>query len=400
MNYDNTNLYQVITEEAIMGILVFEESSSQCVYTNRLAQEILELSPDTPMETIKLESLSPSSDRAGFRSFTRELLSLEGLVRDVLIQKADSSPAVIDLGLRKLVLSGKTHYLLMFQDVTIQKKLQREITLKQQEIHNAYQELLVQNKQLKELDLAKDRFIALTTHELRTPLSAIFATSEVLKNKFYDTEEQRDEFIETVYEQATLLLELVNDILDFAKIQAGKMDFFVSLTDLRSVLDLQVSNFEQMAAKKKIKLIYHCPDGEVFCYFDNIRLGEVIANVVNNAIKFTPEGGTVTVSVDVSDPARVRLTVADTGHGIAAENIPKVFNEFETVGNIKTHQKGTGLGMPISKRIMEHMGGSISLESQLKKGTQFFIDIPAKKVLPETEYKERPAQVDDLLSTV
>ena len=155
-----------------------------------------------------------------------------------------------------------------------------------------------------------------------------------------------------------------------------------------------------MGVKKNIKVIYYCSDGEVFCYFDNIRLGEVIANVVNNAIKFTPEGGTVTVSVDVSDPARVRLTVADTGHGIAAENIPKVFNEFETVGNIKTHQKGTGLGMPISKRIMEHMGGSITLESQLKKGTQFFIDIPAKKVLPETEYKERPAQVDDLLSTV
>lgn len=395
----NDDLFRGIAEEAIMGIMVFRETDGQCVYINRLAREILEFPPEAAAETIQLGILQPQTEKKGYRSLSHDLLSLEGLMRDVLLLKSDGSSLVADLGIRHLRRNGANHFLIMFQDMTIQKKLQREITMKQQEIHQAYEELLKQNKQLKELDIAKDRFIALTTHELRTPLAAIFATSEVLKNKMYDSEEQRDEFIATVYEQATHLLELVNDILDFAKIQAGKMEFFVEEQDLNPCLQSQISNFRQMAENKKVSLAYRAPKNPTICFFDDVRLGEVISNVLNNAIKFTEPGGQVTVSVR-ADTRHVRVSIADTGIGIAPENVSKVFNEFETVGHIASHQKGTGLGMPISKRIMDLMGGAISLESAAGKGSTFHIDIPTQKVLADSEYKSRPEQADDLLSTV
>ena len=398
---ESSDLYKVIADEATMGFLVFSLGENEsCVYCNRLGKDILDIDPSQDISQLKIEDFITPRSRPEFRSFSPELLQLEGLMRDVLMQKISGVPLVVNLGIKKVNLQGSPHVLLMLQDITIQKKLQREIDLKQTEIKEAYQELLEQNKQLKELDLAKDRFIALTTHELRTPVSAIYATAEVLNLGLFDTDAERDEFVKTIFDQAGHILELVNDILDFAKIQAGKMDFFIEEQDLRGCLDLQITNFQQMAAQKNIQLNYEVSEGPLLCYFDNVRLGEVFSNVINNAIKFSNENSEVKVVVKKEVSESYLVSVIDQGKGIPADKVDKVFNEFETVGNINTHQKGTGLGMPISKRIMDSMGGSIQLKSVEGQGTTFFIRIPTDRNLDESEYKTRPEQVDDLLDTV
>lgn len=391
------DFFETIAEEAIMGIMAFHLQDRHCVYVNSLAREILELSPDSVLEKFHIDHLKPKTPRDKLRNFSDNLLELEGLIRDVLMDKANGVPFVADLGIK--IIESTDTLLLMFQDVTFQKKLQRELTAKQQEINSAYQELLLQNKQLRELDLAKDRFIALTTHELRTPLSAIVATSEVLKLKLFDTDEQRDEFIYTVWDQSVNLMTLVNDILDFTKIQAGKMDFFIQQEDLGEILNLTVSNFEQMAASAKSKLIYTKPTSPLLCYFDKVRLGEVLSNVINNAIKFNREDHEINISIK-DENETYTIAITDHGVGIKEEHIAKVFNEFETIGNIETHHKGTGLGMPISKRIMDQMGGKIYLKSQINIGTTFFIEVPKTKVLDESEYRARDSEIDDLLNTV
>ena len=299
----------------------------------------------------------------------------------------------------KRVGGGKDEILLiMFQDTTFQKKLQKEIVLKQQEIKKAYEDLLAQNKQLKELDLAKNKFIALTTHELRTPVSALVATADIIVNKLYDDEAQKDEFIKTIHEQGNHLLALVNDILDFTKLQAGKMEYFVEHADAAAIVCEQISNFAPMGAQDGIIVDFQNPENKKWeCYFDHIRLSQVIANIINNAIKFNKTNGTVTVSL--KEDAKKEFTVisiADTGKGIEATKIEKVFNEFETVSDVSKHHKGTGLGMPISKRIIESMGGKISLTSEFGVGTTFEVYIPNTKVLAEAYYRSRPSEDGDL----
>lgn len=392
--------FEIIAQDAIMGILAFNRSSHRCVYSNVLAREVLDLLADSdPQATpeLVLKDLYPKEARGTSKAFSEEIVKREGLTQDVLLKKRNGQMFTANVGIRYVQTSTEGQLLLvMFQDITFQKMLQREITLKQDEIHKAYAELLEQNRQLRELDLAKDKFIALTTHELRTPLSAIVATAEVLTLKLHESTEQMEEFIKSIHEQGLHLMELVNDVLDFAKIRAGKMDFYIEQKDLRPVLEKLTANFESMAEQSGVVLTHDLAAVEAVCYFDLIRLKEVFNNVLSNAIKYNrKEDGKVHVSVSGSEEF-LRITVADTGQGIAPDKLQHVFNEFETVGNVARHHKGTGLGMPISKRLTEGMGGRLTLESEVGVGSKFFIDLPTKKVLPDELYRSRPDAWGDL----
>ncbi len=393
------SFFEILAQEAIMGIMAFEPVGRRCIYSNALAREILDLPIGAGHErpSLALSELFPDEPRGGSRAFSEEIVRREGLAQDVLVRKRQGSSFIADVGVRYIRADGREPLLLvMFRDVTFQKKLQRELTVKQGEIHKAYAELLEQNRQLREFDHAKDKFIALTTHELRTPLAAIVATAEVLDLKLYESPEQMDEFIKSIHEQGLHLMELINDVLDFAKIRAGKMDFYIERTDVRPVLTRLLDNFRNMAEQGRVTLSMNLPGAEAFCYFDLMRLKEVFNNVVSNAIKYNKkEGGEVRVDVAPFE-SYVRIAVADTGQGIPPEKIGHVFNEFETVGNIARHHKGTGLGMPISKRLVEAMGGRLTLESEVGVGTKFFIDLPVDKVLDEEFYRSRPDAWGDL----
>jgi signal transduction histidine kinase len=250
------------------------------------------------------------------------------------------------------------------------------------------------NRELRLLDHAKDKFIALTTHELRTPISAIVATSEVLHLKLYESDEQRDEFIKTVHEQSLHLLELVNDILDLSKIRAGKMEFFVERLDVAEVIAKTITEFESLAQTARVHLAFERPEHGSFAYADELRLREVLSNVLSNAIKYNRSGGRVDVALTVRANSILRVAVRDTGRGIKPEDLRHVFNEFETVEVMARHHKGTGLGMPISQSLIRTMGGELSLESRFGEGSCFYIDIPIGKVLTGEMYRTRGAEAE------
>ncbi|NJM09813.1 MAG: HAMP domain-containing histidine kinase [Bdellovibrionaceae bacterium] len=321
----------------------------------------------------------------------------DGLYHDIVINSDHGRPFIGNLGVRLLEVDGHSAHLLMMQDVTLQKKLQREIINKQSEIKGAFEELLKQNRQLRELDLAKDRFIALTTHELRTPLSAMVSSAEILKMGLYDSPEQMREFIDMIHDQGLHLQDLVNDILDFAKIQAGKMDFYIEEQDPLPLVKSILRNFEGMAETYKVTLQIDAPPVPQLCYFDDLRLRQILSNIVNNAIKYNRPGGTVRVSFEGFGD-HVRILVKDTGKGIPEEQYDKVFNEFETVGQVAEHHKGTGLGMPISRKLADGMGGKLMLESTVGVGSTFWVEIPNRKVLDPTLYRPRLEQVGDRAS--
>jgi signal transduction histidine kinase len=394
-------LFEVIAEEATSGIMVFHSDDQSCVYINRKASESLEVKMTSDIyeqPDFKLADLFPTETHSRFRLLTPELVSAQGYYANVLIRKIDGMVIVANISVKHVHLENSSmRYLVMFEDITIQKKLQREVDSKQDEIKNAFNEILEQNKQLKELDNAKDRFIALTTHELRTPLSAIVATAEVLELKLYESDQQRDDFIKTIHEQGLQLMELVNDILDFAKIQAGKMEFYVEQSDIVPQVSKLIAGYEQMAAQSQIMIATELPATPVTCFADWLRLKEVITNVVSNAIKYNKQGGKVDVRFSLLDGGKfARISVTDTGPGIAASKLHHVFNEFETVGHVSRHHKGTGLGMPISKRLMQAIGGDLTLTSVEGEGSTFFIDIPTEKVLSEESYRVRTDTWGDL----
>ena len=397
---NNSRFFEALADEAIMGIIAFDSQTKKCVYINRLARESLEFDLGTDHSVdLQISDLFPRDGKRAHmaRPFTEDMLKHEGLYQDVLLRKRNGLAIIANVGVKHVALEeGNSMPVVMFQDITIQKKLQRDIQVKQEEIHKAFTELLEQNRQLKELDLAKDRFVALTTHELRTPLSAIVATAEVLDMRLYDSDEQRDGFIKTIHEQGMHLMALVNDILDFAKIRAGKMEYYVEHIDLVPMVTKLAQNYDHMAAAADVKVEVKIPQEKLMAFADVLRLKEVLNNVVNNAIKYNKTGGKVTISIDELPGVFARIVVTDTGQGIPASKAQHVFNEFETVGNVARHHKGTGLGMPISKKLMQAIGGNLSFESIEGVGTSFFIDIPVTKVLDEQLYRSRSDGWGDL----
>jgi signal transduction histidine kinase len=377
------HLYQAVAEGAMFGIVVFDKFSSECLFINHMGVELL------GTETPRMHLLIPTMDKPPFKSFSEDLLQHDGLYHDIVINTESGMSFIGNIGIRVLEVDGHTAYLLMMQDVTLQKKLQREIMAKQTEIKAAFEELLKQNRQLRDLDLAKDRFIALTTHELRTPLSAMVASSEILKLGLYDSPEQMREFIDMIHEQGLHLQDLVNDILDFAKIQAGKMEFYLEFDDPVKLTESVLHNFEAMAESNQVVVKFEQPATPMRCYFDDLRLKQITSNIINNAIKYNRPGGHVRVYFEETAEL-VRVMVEDTGPGIAADQFAKVFNEFETAGTVSAHHKGTGLGMPISRKLAEGMGGKLLLKSTVGTGSTFWVELPKIKIMDESFYRPRP----------
>ncbi|MCB0391412.1 MAG: HAMP domain-containing histidine kinase [Bdellovibrionales bacterium] len=389
---DLSQLYETLASEAIVALIAINADSGQLLYTNKLANSLFEINTHE-LNKLNIKQIIPQEENKNFHPLTMEMILTEGYNQDVLIKKFNGNRFIGNISTKNIEINDSKITLFMCLDITIQRKLQRELTSKQEEIQNAYQELLAQNAQLKELDLAKTRFIALTTHELRTPLSAMVGSSELLKEKLYDTDEEREEFISMIHEQGLHLMELVNDILDFAKITSGKMDYFIHNQDLVPVVKMLMEQFESVADASNVTIDFKDEGKEFICYFDEVRLKQIVSNLISNAIKYNKKEGSVEVFLEEKDE-KIFVYVKDTGRGIPSDQIEQVFNEFETLGKVANHQKGTGLGMPITKRLIEGMGGEIDLTSEVGVGTTFWVTIPTKKILSDDLYRERTDDFD------
>jgi signal transduction histidine kinase len=400
----SSELLAEITHESMTGIIAVSPDSGEIIYINRAGREMLELDSLERTTAIGLfiDPLIPKEVRPGLgRPFDRGLLSAEGAYQNVVLNKFNGHVILVNLGIRTVRRSEQDQIrVLMFEDITFQRRLQREVEVKQDQLHEAFNELLKQNQQLKELDQAKNKFLSLASHELRTPLSAIVATAEVIVEGLTESEEQKDSFIRTIHEQGLMLMELVNDILDFAKIQAGKMDYHIECLDLGSLVKKSIETYQQMAAQSSVSLEFGGSDEDLMGYVDSLRFREIINNIISNAIKYNRTGGKATVAIrNVPDERFIILSVQDQGAGIPESKRSAVFNEFETVGSISKHHKGTGLGMPISKRMAEAMGCELSFESESGVGTTFFLKIPKDKILADSMYSTRPDRDADLISS-
>lgn len=255
------------------------------------------------------------------------------------------------------LLNEEENMVLTVHDITQLKETEKQLTLAKEKAENA--------------DLSKSAFLANMSHEIRTPLNAITGFAEILASA--NTEEEKAQYQEIIKMNADLLLQLVNDILDMSKIEAGTLEFVYTkvdinllLSDLRQLFQMRVND-----AGKNIRIIAEPSLPSCSIETDRNRVAQVLSNFTTNAIKFTQEG-TISIGYEARD-TELYFYVTDTGAGIPADKLPEVFGRFVKLNKDK---KGTGLGLSISKTIVNKLEGQIGADSVEGKGSTFWFTIP------------------------
>lgn len=261
------------------------------------------------------------------------------------------------------------------------------------ELHT--RELEQANRQLERANRMKSEFLANMSHELRTPLNIIIGFSEVLRDTDPEAlaEADRHEFCENIISSGYHLLELINDVLDLAKVEAGQMQLEQEEFYVGTVLEDTIATMQPLAAKKNVDLRVDVSSRLSSLVADVNKFKQIIYNLVGNAIKFTPAGGSVRVSATVMDKA-ARFCVSDTGVGVVPADQERIFSEFQQADGSSSRQyEGTGLGLALTRKFIELHGGRIWVESQAGKGSNFYftLPLPAKRTLPTAIPAERPA---------
>jgi signal transduction histidine kinase len=250
--------------------------------------------------------------------------------------------------------------------------------LRADEIRRRSAELETQNRRIQEASRLKSEFLANMSHELRTPLNAIIGFAELLHDGQVDPlSPTHKEFLGDILSSGRHLLQLINDVLDLAKVEAGKLEFRPELVEVARLVGEVIAILRTTAAEKQIRLETELDPGVVSLMIDPARLKQVAYNYLSNALKFTGIGGSVLLRVKPDGDEGFRLEVQDTGSGIAPEDLGRLFVEFQQLeaGAAKRHQ-GTGLGLALTRRLVESQGGSVGVKSVLGKGSTFHVCLP------------------------
>jgi PAS domain S-box-containing protein len=287
----------------------------------------------------------------------------------------DGQPYPVELSLNYIEFEGEEYNFVQVRNITSRK--QAEI-----ELHQANDRLKSNNIELERATRLKDEFLANMSHELRTPMNAILGMSEILQEQIFGPLNERQlKHITTIERSGEHLLSLINDILDVSKISAGKLELDISSVNVATLCQSSLVFVKQAAHDKQIDLEVQLPPTPVQIAVDERRMRQVLINLLNNAVKFTPAGGRVTLRVtqlkNNADIEGLELAVIDTGIGIASTDQQKLFQPFVQLDSSLNRQyEGTGLGLTLVKQIVELHNGTIILESEVGQGSCFVVRLP------------------------
>jgi PAS domain S-box-containing protein len=294
----------------------------------------------------------------------------------LLARRRDGTEFPVEISLSPVKIDDGFRVTAIIRDVSAKQKAEEAI-------RKANQQLEEQNRELDRANQLKSEFLASMSHELRTPLHTIIGFTELLAEELEGPlNEKQKRFLSHVHQDSQHLLELINDILDLSKVEAGQMQLHPEAFDARTLINEAVNSIRQMADGRDVEVenrVRH----ETVVKADRTRFREILNNLLSNAVKFTPEGGTVWVESRPDGLGMTAFSVGDTGIGIAPEDHAAVFDKFRQVSSTtRGVREGTGLGLAIVKSYVELHGGTISLESTPGEGSRFTFTMPAGDASP------------------
>jgi PAS domain S-box-containing protein len=299
---------------------------------------------------------------------------------DLNIQRKDGTLVPVEISLSPVNYDGEMRVSAFIRDVSERKRAEEQIREIQErftaELTRTNQELALRNNEIERANRLKSEFVASMSHELRTPLHTIIGFAELIAEELEGPlNEKQKRFVSHIYKDSLHLLELINDVLDISRIEAGHLEMRLGTFNMMTAIDEVLATIRPQALSKSLHLETSLAP-HVSLHADRVRFKEVLYNLLSNAIKFTPEDGRITVNSTVAD-GFAHITVTDTGVGIPLAEHESIFDKFYQVGSTtRGVREGTGLGLAITKQLVEAHGGEIRVDSGPGRGSRFHFTLP------------------------
>ncbi len=361
-----------VFDSNISEFFIFDAQTFQFIEANQTAQinvgyNLEELKQMTPLD------IKPNFTTQQFNHLIKPLLSKEknGIAFETVHKRKDGSVYPVRINLEYVEEDNGGTFFVIAQDMTLQKEGELKLVAAKEEAEQS------KNKEQK-ANQAKSEFLSQMSHELRTPLNAILGFGQIME---MDREEQLTEShkqrVRAILKAGHHLLDLINEILDLSRIESGHLTLSMENVNLNFLSEELVTLCDPMAKKSNIELFNIVPlHDDIYVWADRVRLKQVLLNLVSNAIKYNKAGGTVKIDANGSKEGEICISVTDTGVGIPADRLADLFQPFDRLGSEKTDIEGTGVGLTISKRLVEYMNGSIEVDSRPGEGSTFSVTFP------------------------
>jgi PAS domain S-box-containing protein len=375
--------YRKLLEAAPDAILEVNPEG-RITLTNQAAEKMFGYTQEELMG-LEVERLVPAAMRGGHArhrtSYSKHANTRPmGIGMELQAQRKDGSLFPVEISLSPNWIGGSLHVIASVRDITERKTIEDRIrTLREQytaELQLKNEQLEARSREAEQANRLKSEFVASMSHELRTPLHTIIGFSELLTEELEGAlNPKQHRFVGHILQDARHLLELINQVLDISKIESGRLELRRESFDFGQCIEEVLAGIRHHAASKSI-VIENKSGFQGPLYADRLRVKEIFYNLLNNAVKFTPPGGRVCVESAREDGFLV-ASVSDTGIGISEKEHAAIFEKFYQAGDPRENMReGTGLGLPITRHLVELHGGSISLESRPGQGSTFKVTFP------------------------
>jgi PAS domain S-box-containing protein len=361
--------------ETVPDSIVMVNHTGRIVLTNKQAETLFGYKKEELLGT-PIEVLLPARFREGHvehrtRYYAAPKTRPMGAGLDLYAVRKDGTEFPVEISLSPLKTEEGVFAISAIRDITERRKLEEELRQK----NNALEE---QNRRAQEANRLKSEFLANMSHELRTPLNGIIGFAEIMHDgRVGPVSDQHREYLGDILTSARHLLQLINDVLDLSKVEAGKMEFNPQPINLQLVVQEVREIVRTLAASKRIELRSEIDPALSAIDGDPRSVKQILYNYLSNALKFTPEGGSVVIRGKVEDAERFRIEVEDNGIGISASDTDRLFVEFQQLDSSAGKKySGTGLGLALTRKIVEAQGGSVGVNSAPGKGSIFYAVLP------------------------
>ena len=381
--------FRITSEKANDGIITIDEDFV-IIFMNKAVEHIFGYKKDEIINNSLLKLFSFDKHIDLLNNF-KKLKDEHGVIVELEAVNKNQKKLPIELSLSVNKYDNYITYTIITRDISNRKKLERKlkkytenleelVKTRTNEIFKQNIELDLANKKLKKLDELKSSFLSNVSHELRTPLTSIKSSAKIINKYGLKKPDSIGKFSGIIIEEVDRLTRLINNVLDLSKIEAGEMSFNFKETNFYDLLHHIFIITAPSVYEKKLKFLGSIPASIPDINLDKDALIQVIVNLISNAVKFTDDGYIKIIVVLNETKTKIKFIIEDSGIGIIKDDLEHVFDKFKQSGNTLTDKpKGTGLGLPISREIIQHHGGVVWAESDYNKGSRFIFTLPIKK---------------------